>query len=68
MSLGYSLPDKLFEAHKGISGCRFYFTGADLWEYSQIQDGWDPEARSNPSTTSRYPFLRSFTFGVNLSF
>lgn len=68
VSLGYSLPDKLFEAHKGISGCRFYFTGADLWEYSQIQDGWDPEARSNPSTTSRYPFLRSFTFGVNLSF
>ncbi len=68
VSLGYSLPDKLFKDGKGVSACRFYFTGADLWEYSQIQDGWDPEAKSNPSTTSRYPFLRSFTFGVNLSF
>lgn len=68
VSLGYSLPSVLFENRKGVSGCRFYFTGADLWEYSQIQDGWDPEAKSNPSTTSRYPFLRTFTFGVNLSF
>lgn len=68
VSLGYSLPSVLFDNRKGVSGCRFYFTGADLWEYSQIQDGWDPEAKSNPSTTSRYPFLRTFTFGVNLSF
>lgn len=68
VSLGYTLPDKLFKEGSGVSGCRFYFTGTDLWEYSQILDGWDPEAKSNPSTTARYPFLRSFTFGVNLTF
>lgn len=68
VSLGYTLPEKLLGDGKGISGCRVYFTGADLWEYSQILDGWDPEAKSNPSSTARYPFLRSFTFGVNLTF
>ena len=68
VSLGYTLPGKLFKEGSGVSGCRFYFTGTDLWEYSKILDGWDPEAKSNPSTTSRYPFLRSFTLGVNLTF
>ncbi len=68
ISLGYSLPDKVLREDSGVSGCRFYFNGADLWEYSQIQDGWDPEAKSNPSASSRYPFLRTFTFGVNLTF
>lgn len=68
VTVGYTLPDKLFRSERGISGCRFYFNGTDLWEYSNVLDGWDPEARSNPSTTSRYPFLRSFTFGVNLTF
>ena len=68
VSLGYTIPDKLFKEGKGVSGCRIYLTGTDLWEYSKILDGWDPEARSNPSTTSRYPFLRTFTFGVNLTF
>lgn len=68
LSLGYSLPSELFENVKGISGCRFYFTGEDLWEYSKVLDGWDPEAKSSPSSTSRYPFTRNFTFGVNLNF
>ena len=68
VSLGYTLPEKVMANSKGISGCRVYLTGTDLWEYDHIVDGWDPEAKSNPSTTSRYPFLRTFTFGVNLTF
>lgn len=68
LSLGYSFPAKWFAKTKSISGCRIYFTGSDLWEHSNILDGWDPEAKSSPSSTSRYPFLRSYTFGVNLTF
>ena len=68
VTLGYALPDKLFSNSKGVSGCRFYLTGTDLWEFSHVLDGWDPEAKSNPSSTARYPFLRTFTFGVNLTF
>ncbi len=68
LSLGYNLPARWFTKTKSISGCRIYFTGSDLWEHSNILDGWDPEAKSSPSSTSRYPFLRSYTFGVNLTF
>lgn len=68
LSIGYTLPAKLFARSKVISGCRIYFTGADLWEHSNILDGWDPEAKSSPSSTSRYPFTRTYTFGVNLTF
>lgn len=74
LSVGYSLPSELFVNQKVVSGCRFYFTGTDLWEYTEIRDGWDPEAKSSgnvksgTSATYRYPFLRSFTFGLNLTF
>lgn len=74
LSLGYTLPAKVFEKQNVVSGCRIYFTGTDLWEYSRILDGWDPEARSGDnigsgsSATYRYPFMRGFTFGVNLTF
>ena len=68
LTLGYTFPAKLFEKQNVVSGCRLYFTGTDLWEYSQILDGWDPEAKSSASSTARYPFLRGFSFGVNLTF
>lgn len=68
LSVGYTLPEKWFAKTKSISGCRIYFTGSDLWEHSNILDGWDPEAKSNPSSTARYPFVRTFTFGANLTF
>lgn len=68
ISVGYSFPAKWFENTKAVSGCRVYFSGSDLWEHSDILDGWDPEAKSNPSGVARYPFVRTFTFGVNLTF
>ncbi len=68
VQVGYNFPSKWFEKQNAVSGCRVYFSGSDLWEHSNILDGWDPEAKSNPSGVSRYPFVRTFTFGVNLTF
>ncbi|MCF0176870.1 MAG: TonB-dependent receptor [Bacteroidales bacterium] len=71
LTLGYSLSNKALGTQKVVSGCRFYFTGSDIWEISNVLEGWDPEAASQarkPNATTRYPFLRSFTFGVNLTF
>ena len=42
--------------------------GSDLWEHSNISDGWDPEASSEVDNAKRYPFLRTVTFGLNLTF
>ncbi len=52
----------------GLSKARVYVTGSDLWEHSKINDGWDPEANRKVDNSKRYPFLRTVTFGLNLTF
>ena len=68
LTFGYNLPDTLVKKTGFLSGARVYFTGTDLWEWTKVLDGWDPEAKSSPSATQRYPFLRGYSFGVNLNF
>ena len=68
VTIGYTFPDKLLKKTKIFSSARLYVTGSDLWEKTNIVDGWDPEAKRDASSTARYPFTRNFTFGANLSF
>lgn len=68
VTLGYTLPQDMVKKSKVFSNVRFYVTGTDLWEASHIKDGWDPEASSNMSTNARYPFLRTWTFGGQITF
>jgi len=68
VTFGYNLPENLVKRVGVISQARVYFTGTDLWEYTLVQDGWDPEAKSSPSGTARYPFMRGFSFGASLTF
>ena len=73
ISVGYNLPKKLLDPLKVVNACRIYFTGTDLWEWSKITDGFDPEAKFDadkgvPTGTGRYPFTRNFTFGLNVTF
>ncbi|MDI9863395.1 TonB-dependent receptor [Flectobacillus sp. DC10W] len=77
--IGYTIPKAITQRAK-IERLRVYFSGNDLFEFTKINDGWDPEAprtvsnagdsnNLNVSTTSqRFPFYRYFTFGVNLTF
>jgi TonB-linked SusC/RagA family outer membrane protein len=76
---GYTLPRTITEKVR-IQRLRFYYSGNDLWEVSNINDGWDPEAprtvantgdgnNNNQSTFSqRFPFYRFHTVGINLTF
>lgn len=68
VTLGYTFPKEILAKTKVISSARLYVTGADLWEFSKINDGWDPEASKNVSGTGRYPFVRTVTFGLNVAF
>ena len=68
VTLGYNLPAPLLAKTKVLSRARIYVSGADLWEHSNINDGWDPEANSTVDDAKRYPFLRTVTFGLNLTF
>ena len=68
VSLGYNIPDSIVKRTGFLSQARVFFTGTDLWEFTRVLDGWDPEAKSAPSGVSRYPFMRGFSFGANLTF
>lgn len=63
VTIGYSVPLKKY----GIEQLRVYVNGADLWEYSKMLKVFDPEVGNNPSA-SYYPFFRTWTIGVNLTF
>ena len=67
--LGYSLPKPVLEKMGNfIQNFRIYVSGSDLWEVSYIHDGWDPEATRKVSGKERYPFNRTITAGINLTF
>lgn len=46
---------------------RVYVTGQDLFEISDILEVMDPEIESNASR-GMYPFFRSWTLGLNVTF
>ena len=65
IEVGYSLPAKLI-AKAGMTKCRFYFTGYNLFNWSDLPDDCDPEKPMG--YVWWYPKTRSFTFGVNNGF
>lgn len=72
LTIGYTLPDSWMRKTGFLTKVRIYFTGTDLWETTKIKDGWDPEQSQNLSAHNnvyaRYPFNRSYTFGLNVTF
>lgn len=45
---------------------RVYFSGNDLFEFSKVKDGYDPEF--GDSSNVIYPFTRTYSLGLNVSF
>lgn len=68
ITLGYTFPKELLAKTKVLNYARLYVTGTDLWENSDINDGWDPEASRKVEAFGRYPFTRNLTVGLNLTF
>ncbi len=64
MQLGYTLQDSKL-AKVGIQKLRVYLSGENLFEIHNTPGGWDPEENGNYWT---YPFVRNYSFGVNLVF
>lgn len=68
LTVGYTLPKAILQKQKVISNVRVYVTGTDLWEWKANTDDWDPEAPSRINDSRRYPFLRTWTIGANVTF
>ena len=81
ITLGYTIPSD-YTKKMGVSSIRIYFSGDNLFEWSEIADFFDPESisdvqnRINPGYSAgrgetsgyQYPYQRRYAFGVNVSF
>ena len=77
LSLDYSLPEKLV-SKLGMQQLRFFFTGENMFTWSRICKNFDPEGirGGDPDLKDRgdreqgysYPMLKTYTFGLNISF
>ncbi|MDR2148104.1 MAG: TonB-dependent receptor [Tannerella sp.] len=63
IQLGYTIPIP----KKIINSLRIYVVGTDVWEHTKMLKAYDPEAGNNQDRTY-YPFFRTWTFGINLTF
>lgn len=64
--LGYNFRG-LKMGDKQIDNVRVYFSGNDLFEFTEVKDGYDPEFRAS-TNASAYPFMRTYAFGLKVSF
>lgn len=64
LTIGYTLPE--FKLNNlNINKIRVYFSGNDLWEATNLDDGYDPEYGSDSSNT--HPYTRTWAFGININ-
>lgn len=63
--LGYTLP-KQWVKKASLERVRVYFSGDDLWEWTKVNDGYDPEYGENSNNT--FPFSRQLTIGISVNF
>ncbi len=65
LTVGYTLRDfSVF--NMPINKFRIYFAGNDLFEFTSVKDGYDPEYGDSSNTI--YPFTRTWSLGLNLTF
>ena len=69
LTIGYSLPHKII-SRANLTKCRIYFSGENLFEFSQKKIPIDPEITAGSETSNFYgrtaPFERIISFGVQL--
>lgn len=62
--VGYTIPQRITKK-ASIDRLRVYFSGNDLFEFTSVKDGYDPEFGENSNQT--YPFARTWSFGIDLT-
>ena len=68
LQFGYTLPKQLL-ANTPIQNLRLWVSGENLFDISNVKDGYDPETQSNMGTFSGVDvFSSSISFGVDLTF
>lgn len=63
LTLGYTIP----VSKKYFDRLRVYVAGEDIWEHTNMLSVFDPEI-GNDAKRNIYPFFRTWTVGLNVSF
>lgn len=63
--IGYNIKD-IKIGGGSIDNVRIYFSGNDLFEFTSVKDGYDPEFRAS-TNASAYPFMRTYALGLKVS-
>ncbi|WP_139955752.1 SusC/RagA family TonB-linked outer membrane protein [Flavicella sediminum] len=63
--VGYNFKD-IKVANTTINNLRVYFSGNDLFEFTKVKDGYDPESQAGANNAT-YPFMRTWALGVKVS-
>lgn len=67
ITIGYSLP-KTVTQKVNIERVRFFISGENIAEWSEIKKYFDPEAITDNGDGYAYPFQRRYSFGINIDF
>ncbi|MCP9612772.1 TonB-dependent receptor [Coprobacter sp. LH1063] len=68
VTIGYTLPH-LWTAKVGIDRVRFYFSGDNLLTWTKLKTDYvDPEQFSADADARVYPYAKTFSFGLDLTF
>lgn len=68
VTVGYTIPEKLTR-RISVDKIRIYFSGDNLATWSKLKSDYlDPEQMSSDSNGRVYPFSKTFSFGVDISF
>ncbi len=67
VELGYNLPKALL-ARVGLSATRLYVNANNLYTWSSVFPGVDPELPTGVTNEEPYPLTRTINFGLNLKF
>jgi len=66
ITLGYTLPAYLLRKIK-LDKVRFFASGENLFTKKHVPAGIDPES-TDKGNGATYPFMKMYSFGVNLNF
>lgn len=65
ITLSYTLPREITRKFY-VERLSIFFSGEDLYSFDHLENGLHPEA-GNTSRGWTYPFMRKFSFGIQLT-
>ena len=65
--LGYTLPKSLL-SKAGVENLRVYVSADNVFEFSNVKDGFDPESKAATNSGNMDVFARTLSFGIDLTF